>query len=62
MEEVEHILILIMDRELTAVKLVESASLWLQKQAHHEREHQHVQLIILIDGSYAPFFHVENFL
>ena len=48
--------------ELTAVQFIESSSLWLQKQTHHQAQHQDVQLLILIYRPHLSLIQIKHFL
>ena len=62
MKQVQKVLIFIVDRELRTVQLVEVAALGLQQEAHHQCEHQNVELVVLIDWPGAPLILIQDFL
>ena len=61
-QQKENVLVLVVNWKLGTVQIVESSSPWLQQQTHHERKHEHVQLVIQVDGPSRSLSQIEVFL
>ena len=60
MKQVQKVLIFVIDGKLTAVELIKSATLGFKQQAHHQAQHQDVQLVVLVDGPHGALIQVEH--
>lgn len=60
-EEIQEVLVFVINRKLAAIKFIESPSLRLEKQAHHQRQDKDMKFFVLINRSGLTFIHVKKF-
>ena len=61
MKQVQKVLVLVIDRELTAVEFVQCSALRFQQKAHHKTQHENMQFFVLVNRSHVSFIQIKHF-